>query len=153
MSVKDIIRVFTFIITLSFQFLAIRKLGDKGWKAVVPVYKHYTFGKLSGHPVSGLMWGIFSLISDVFLAYLISDVVIAVYDVIMTDNLFVALSDATLLSGIVYIILHVLMAISRIIVFSAYSKRFMFSKLFVLVCAIVPALGYAAISIKKEQSA
>ncbi len=152
MDTNTIIRVISFSITLLFQFLAIRKLGDKGWKAAVPVYKHYTFGKLSGHPVSGLLWGIFSIISDFFLAYLVSDVVIALYQVVKTESLSVAFSDTTFLSAIAYLVLHVLMVIVRFIVFRAYGKRFMFSKIFVLACAFVPALGYAAISLKKDKT-
>lgn len=150
MDIKYIIKIVVFIITLSFQFLAFIKLGDKGWKAAVPVYKHYTFGKLSGHPISGLLWGIFSLISDFVLSFLVSDIAVIMYQAVLTKNFSTNLSDSTIVSAILYLILHVLMVFTRIVIFNAYGKRFKFSKLFILICSFIPAIGYAAISIQKN---
>ncbi len=126
MNIKDIIRVFLFIVTLSFQFLAFKKLGDKGWKAAVPVYKHYTFGKLSGHLISGLLWGILSVISDFVLSFMVSDIAIIIYQAVLTRNYSINVSDSTIMSAILYLILHVLMVFTRIVIFNAYGKRFMF---------------------------
>ena len=102
--------------------------------------------------ICGLLWGIFSLISDFVLSFLVSDIAVIMYQAVLTKNFSTNLSDSTIVSAILYLILHVLMVFTRIVIFNAYGKRFKFSKLFILICSFIPAIGYAAISIQKNYS-
>ena len=95
------------------------------------------------------MW-YFSLISDFVLSFLVSDIAVIMYQAVLTKNFSTNLSDSTIVSAILYLILHVLMVFTRIVIFNAYGKRFKFSKLFILICSFIPAIGYAAISIQKN---
>ena len=67
--------------------------------------------------ISGLLWGIFSLISDFVLSFLVSDIAVIMYQAVLTKNFSTNLSDSTIVSAILYLILHVLMVFTRIVIF------------------------------------
>ena len=81
---------------------------------------------------------------------IIKTTILIIYQAVMTGDFSINVSDSTIMFAILYLILHLLMVFTRILIFNAYGKRFMFSKLFVLICSFIPAIGYAAISIQKN---
>lgn len=149
MIVKNCIQLLSILVIIILQVIALRRLEEKGWKALIPVYKHYIIGKTSEHPVAGIIWGITSFISDIYLAVMTSEVITAIPAGVWSWR---EITHAAILWMSGYITINLIMIISRYIVFAPLGYNLSQPKSMIALWALVPAIGFAMIGLTQTES-